>query len=95
VEFEWDEAKNAANLAKHGLAFEDAVVIFDGFITLKADIRRDYGEPRFIAMGLLNGAAVVVVVHTPRREAIRIISARFASRNERKAYHAARQNYPR
>jgi uncharacterized DUF497 family protein len=92
VEFEWDEAKNAANLAKHGVAFEDAVAIFGGFVTLTPDLRQDYGEPRFIATGLLDGATVLVVVHTPRGDAIRIISARFANRREREAYRAAGQN---
>jgi uncharacterized protein (DUF4415 family)/uncharacterized DUF497 family protein len=47
--FEWDAAKNAANIAKHGIDFEDAIRIFDGPVLEKADARRDYGEARIIA----------------------------------------------
>jgi uncharacterized DUF497 family protein len=51
--FEWDAAKNAANIAKHGIDFEDAIGIFDGTVLEKADVRGDYSEARIIAFGAL------------------------------------------
>lgn len=87
--FEWDEAKNAQNRAKHGVAFEEATTIFDGLVLTREDDRRDYGETRWLSMGLLAGEMVIVVAHTKRHGRIRIISARPASRTERKIYDAA------
>lgn len=89
--FEWDEAKNAQNRAKHGIAFEEATTIFEGPIVTREDDRRDYGETRWLSMGLLAGVVVIVVAHTNRQGRIRMISARPASRTERKIYYAAFQ----
>ncbi len=69
--FEWDETKNQENLSKHGLSFEDA--------------RCDYGEERFITLGLLS-RRVVVIAHTPRGERTRVISMRKANSREQKTY---------
>ncbi len=89
--FEWDVAKNAANIAKHGIDFEDAIRIFDGPVLEKADARRDYGEARIIAFGVVNDRELAVV-YTGRGERRRIISARRAHSRERKAY---REAYPK
>lgn len=89
MEFEWDEDKNRQNVVKHGLRFDDAIRIFDGFTVDLPDDRFDYGEPREISIGLMDGLAVVVVVHTDRDAKIRIISARPAIKNERKMYEKA------
>jgi len=89
VTFEWDEAKNAANIAKHGISFAQAVAIFDGPVVSRVDTRKDYGEARMISYGVIEGAVVVAAVHTDRSGATRIISARLASSRERKAYYAA------
>ncbi|MBA4211084.1 MAG: BrnT family toxin [Parvibaculum sp.] len=90
--YEWDEAKNRANLAKHGLSFELAVEIFSGSVLIGDDPRRYetvHGvERRHIAIGEIGGVVVVVVVFTMRDERKRIISARKANGNERKAYKA-------
>jgi uncharacterized DUF497 family protein len=79
----WDETKRAANLEKHGVDF----VIAEGFDWLGAmvieDDRFDYGEPRFVAIGLIDGIAFTMVF-TPRGADFRIISLRPASRKERK-----------
>jgi len=83
--FEWDAAKNAANIAKHGIDFEDAIGIFDGPVLQKADVRRDYGEARVIAVGVVEGRELAVV-YTVRRKHRRIISARRAHSREREAY---------
>jgi uncharacterized protein len=88
--FGWDAAKNRANVAKHGIDFADAVRIFDGLALELPDIRRDYGERRLIAYGAVENREIVVV-YSARGNNRRIISARRAHRNERKAY---RQEYP-
>ncbi len=87
MEFDWDAAKNEANLKKHGISFDEAKHIFDGPTLTRADDRQDYGENRDISLGTLSSDAVLVVVHTERRDKIRLISARKANRRERKVYH--------
>lgn len=92
VRFEWDEKKNRINLVKHGIDFQTAQLIFDdpGCVTFIE--RTMEGEPRWHAIGLVEGLILVVVVHTYRDagadEFIRIISARQATRHERKLYEA-------
>jgi len=84
--YDWDTAKNKANLAKHGISFDDAKHIFDGPRLTWVDDRQDYGETRNISIGALSATAVLVVVHTERHGQIRLISARKANRQERKRY---------
>lgn len=86
ADFEWDEAKNAANIAKHGVGFARARRIFDGPVLTLLDARRDYGEARFISIGACDEELIAAVVHTDREGRIRIISARPASRRERALY---------
>lgn len=83
MEFEWDEAKNAANLAKHGVAFEDAIAVFDGHRVLWPDARRDYGEARWITVGRQGQGLALTVVYTMRSDRCRIISVRLANRMEK------------
>jgi hypothetical protein len=85
MEYEWDEAKNRKNLAKHGLSFEDAERVFSGPCVTFEDDRFDYGEERLITLGLLTGR-LVVIAHSPRDEGTRIISMRKGNRREQKAY---------
>ena len=85
--FEWDSAKNEANLDKHGISFEEATAIFDGPILTRADDRQDYGEERDITLGMSFPQAVLVVVPTGREEKIRLISARKANRREKRMYY--------
>lgn len=87
MRFEWDENKSALNLAKHGISFEEAKLIFDGPVLTRPDKRTDYGEVREISVGSILGTVVVVVVHTQRGRATRLISARLANRSERRRYH--------
>lgn len=84
--FEWDETKNASNLAKHGIRFEEAATIFEGPVLTSRDDRHD-DEIREISYGLIGGRIAAAVVHTDRGENIRIISARKASKRETKLYH--------
>lgn len=86
MEFDWDEDKNRRNIEKHGLSFEDAKRIFDGFTVDIPDERFDYGEARAISLGLLDHVVVLTVVHTDRNGVCRLISARQASRKERFIY---------
>ena len=91
--FEWDDEKNALNLAKHGIRFEEALTIFDGIVLTKEDDRWAYGEVREISIGMIDQTFLVAtVVHTDRDSAIRIISARRATRREKEEYygHCAR-----
>ncbi|HEY2484111.1 MAG TPA: BrnT family toxin [Candidatus Binataceae bacterium] len=86
--FQWDPGKNAANVAKHAVSFQDAIRIFQGPVLEMRDLRRDYGEERIIAIGMLEDLALTVV-YAVRGESRRIISARRAHHRERKAYRAA------
>ena len=85
--FEWDEEKDRANRAKHGIGFEEAISIFTSPILTAPDTRQDYGEERWISYGSLGPRVVLVVVHTRRRGRIRLISARKANVKERQAYY--------
>lgn len=87
VEFEWDEAKNRTNIAKHGISFELARQIFDGIVWSRIDQRLNYGETRIISIGAVEQAAIIVVAHTNRNGTIRIISARPANRKQGKHHH--------
>jgi uncharacterized protein len=89
LRFEWDPAKAASNLRKHGVSFEDAQAVFAderGFLLDDPD--HSAAEERFILLGLSAAAGVLVVVHCYRRhrDVIRLISARRASRRERERY---------
>lgn len=85
---QWDPEKDAANERKHNVSFDEASSIFGGFCLHKPDARRDYGEQRFIAIGLDSNGVVLNVVYTLRDEDVRIISAWKASRHEREIYQA-------
>jgi uncharacterized protein len=89
VQFEWDERKAAYNLAKHDIAFDQAIAVFNDphHLTFE-DLRADYGEVRLNTIGSIDQAFFVCVTHTHRSGFVRLISARPASRGERKLYHA-------
>ena len=86
--FEWDARKNAVNLAKHGIDFAGASRMFEGPVLERLDDRKDYGETRIAAVGVVEGRELFVV-YTMRGENRRIISARKANRHEREAYRKA------
>jgi hypothetical protein len=89
MRFEWDEQKNRANLQKHGIDFADAAEVFASPMLIALDDREEYGEERWIGLGMLK-ARVVVVIYTERDEdTIRIISLRKALRHERERYEQA------
>jgi uncharacterized protein len=86
-DFEWDKTKAAANLAKHGVSFEQAREAFnDPFAIDFVDDREDFGEDRLILFGMVENR-LLVVAHTSRGEKVRIISVREAEPHERRKYH--------
>jgi uncharacterized DUF497 family protein len=89
LDFEWDDAKNALNIEKHGIDFEDAIAIWEGPVLVAPSPRG--GEDRKIAIGMVEGVEIAVV-YTERGTAKRLISARRARTNERRAYHQAQSH---
>ena len=87
LNFEWDANKAKSNLGKHGVSFEEAATIFgDRFSLTIPDLEHSLTEQRYITMGKALTDKLLVVVHTDRGDNIRVISARRASRRERKFY---------
>ncbi|MGC2627395.1 MAG: BrnT family toxin [Candidatus Udaeobacter sp.] len=85
--FEWDELKARSNLGKHGVSFEEAATIFSDRLSLTIpDPEHSITEERHITLGRALTRKLLVVVHTDRGDNIRVISARRASRRERKFY---------
>ena len=87
LQFEWDDSKAKLNVAKHGVSFEEASTVFGDPLSLTiSDPAHSQAEDRFILLGHSHRQRLLVVVHTERGDKIRLISARRASRNERKQY---------
>ena len=85
--FEWDPKKAAANYAKHGVHFAEAVAVFDDELAITIeDEQSDPGEERFISLGMGWSGRLLVVVYTYRGDQIRLISAREAEPREREQY---------
>ncbi|GET37421.1 BrnT family toxin [Microseira wollei] len=87
MEFEWDEAKAAANLKKHGVSFEEAKTVFDNPLAVIFDDKAySVDEQREIIIGHSQQNRLLLVSFTERPNSIRIISARLATRKEREDY---------
>ena len=87
MEFEWDKTKAARNLVKHGVDFSEAASIFgDALSRTFADPDHSDDEERSITIGVSNRGRILIVAHTDREARTRIISAREATRRERKTY---------
>ncbi len=88
MNFEWDPRKAASNLRDHGVSFEEGATIFDDQLQIHFPDRAHYiGEQRYLCLGMSERGQLVMAVYTePRPETIRIISAREATRKERKSY---------
>ncbi|MEQ9333278.1 BrnT family toxin [Thalassobaculum sp.] len=87
MDFEWDDAKAAANLAKHGVPFDLAHAFDFEAAVIRVDDRRNYGEVREVAHGPI-GKRLHVLVFTRRGSAVRVISLRAANRREAIRYLA-------
>lgn len=86
MKFEWDDTKNSANIDKHHIDFSDATEIFEHPVLTSIDTKEDYGEDRWIAIGQMQDRTIVVVYVEYSDDIIRIISARKATKRERKYY---------
>ena len=92
MKFEWDVQKAARNLAKHGVSFEDAATVFgDPLGRIESDPRHSVSEERFVLLGLSRGQRFLAVMFADRGDAIRLISARRATRRERREYEERAQ----
>lgn len=93
MDFEWDEAKAESNERKHGITFAEAMTVFADVLSVTGyDPRNADDEDRFLTMGTSVDGRLIVVSHTDRGDSIRIISARGATRRERKDYEDG--NFP-
>lgn len=87
IDIEWDAAKAASNLRKHRVSFEEAASVFyDPLALTGADPDHSESEERLVTFGMSTARQLLVVSHTNREETIRIISARSATRTERRIY---------
>lgn len=87
MHFEWDAVKAAKNFRKHRISFKEASTVFyDRLAVTGADPDHSEGEERLITFGLSSTGQLLVVSHTERGKAVRIISARRATLRERQIY---------
>ena len=93
ISFSWDAGKNVINQNKHTVSFEEAVSVFyDEEAIVISDDEHSIDEDRYITIDQIRGVAIVVlIVYTEREEAIRIISARLATKREKEAYYNAEE----
>jgi hypothetical protein len=92
VHFEWDPAKAARNVSKHGVSFDEASTVFgDPLAGTILDPRHSGDEPRFVTIELSMSRRLIIVTHMEREDRIRIISARRATRRERRTYESETQ----
>jgi len=87
MRFEWDPIKADANEIKHGVRFDEASTVFGDELSISgSDLANSVGEHRFVTFGLSNQGRVLAVSHTDRGSVVRIISARSATRKEKRIY---------
>lgn len=92
MEFEWDADKAARNLTKHGVSFHEAATVFGNPLAMTYfDPDHSKEEDRFLTFGHSRAGRLLVVSHTDRENRTRIISARPATRKERKAYEEGQE----
>ena len=87
MKFAWDERKNRINVKKHGIDFADAWQVFEHPLYVWLDDRHDYGEDRWIGLGMLNNMLVIFIAFVEEdTDTIRIISMRKAKKHEKQKY---------
>jgi len=87
MKFEWNLNKSESNYKKHGVSFEEASTVFNDVLSVTfPDPRHSIGENRYVIIGISRFGTLLVVAHTDREDTIRIISARKATRVEKKFY---------
>lgn len=94
MRFEWDDEKDRKNIVKHGIGFRTAILVFEDRNRLeKYDEAHSQEEDRYLTIGEIGGTFIVVtVVYTERPDAIRIISARRATKAEKEEYYDRSNN---
>ncbi len=92
MQFEWDEQKRKTNIRKHGFDFRDAWKVFNSPMLVAPDDRQDYGEDRWIGIGMLEGRIVVIIFTEQNDDTIRIISIMKALTHERIRYEQHLRN---
>lgn len=89
MNFQWDSNKAASNQRKHGVTFEEALAVFADLLAITInDPDHSIGESRFLTIGNSTQFRLLVVSHTEREGQVRLISARLATRQERKIYES-------
>ncbi len=91
MDYQWDRDKANINLKKHGVDFADATAVFEDPLALTIEDLDSSEEPRWITLGTDFLGRLLVVVYTFRGEAIRLISARKATKKERENYEGKRK----
>ena len=86
MNYVWDKRKGRGNVARHGIAFEDAIRIFEGPTLERVDDRFDYGETRIYAIGVVDGLEITLIYTDVSETERRVILAWRAERHERTAY---------
>jgi hypothetical protein len=87
MQFEWNPDKANSNLKKHGVSFKEASTVFNDPLSVTfPDPDHSFGEERYVIIGLSSANRILIVSHTDRVNRVRIISAREATRNERRFY---------
>ena len=87
MKFAWDPTKAAGNLSKHRVDFREAATVFDDPLSMTfPDTDHSVGEQRYLMLGISARNRILVVVHSDTGEVVRIISARAATRRERRFY---------
>ena len=92
MRFEWDGKKNQLNIRKHGFSFANAWEIFEFPMVANLDDRENYGEERWVGIGVLRDRVVTVVFTEPDENTIRVISLRKALNHERRQYEQFLRN---
>lgn len=91
MRFEWDEDKDRGNIRIHKISFKTASKAFDGPMLIEPEEKKEYGERRFMGIGIVENRFVLIIFSEPEPEIIRLISARKALKHERKKFEKALQ----
>lgn len=87
MQFEWNPDKAELNLGKHGVSFNEATTVFNDPLSVTfPDPNHSIGEERYVIIGLSSANRLLIIAHTDRTNRVRLISAREATRNERRFY---------
>ncbi len=92
MNFEWNNEKNLLNFQKHGFSFSEAAEIFNKPMVINLDDRKEYGEKRYIGLGIIKNFVTVIVYTQRNNDTIRVISLRKANKREKAKFEFATKN---